>query len=76
MGYCKIDFDEVIGYNPMGIIRSDNKLLVKFLIIIKVDKQERILNGDFCLICDDNREFIELYKSTALKSNQTLTSKN
>ncbi len=63
MDYCKIDFDEVIGYNPMGTIRSGNTLLVKFLVIIKVGGVERHLNGNFCLICDDNKEFIELYKS-------------
>jgi len=62
--YCKIDYDEVIGYNPMGVIRCENKLLVKFLVVIKVDGEERTLNGDFCLIFDDNKKCIELYKLT------------
>ena len=60
--YCKIDFDKVIGYNPMGIIRSEDKLLVKFLVIIEVDGEEHTLNGEFCLIFDENIECIELYK--------------
>ncbi|MBI9013113.1 MAG: hypothetical protein JEZ08_12845 [Clostridiales bacterium] len=60
--YCKIEFDEVIVYNPMGLIRYENKLLVKFLVIIKVDGEERTLNGYFCLVFDDNNECIELYK--------------
>jgi len=59
--YCKIKFDEVIGYNPMGLIRYEDKLLVKFLVIIKVDGEERTLNGEFCLVFDDNSECIELY---------------
>jgi hypothetical protein len=65
--YCKIDFDEVIGYNPMGIIRSEDKLLVKFLVIIKVDGEEHTLNGEFCLIFDDNKECIELYRLNEVK---------
>lgn len=60
--YCKIEFDEVIVYNPMGLIRYEDKLLVKFLVIIKVDGEECTLNGEFCLVFDDNYECIELYK--------------
>ncbi len=60
--YYKIEFDEVIVYNPMGLIRYEDKLLVKFLVIMKVDGKERTLNGNFCLVFDDNNECIELYK--------------
>lgn len=59
--YCKIDFDEVIAYNPMGVIRCEDKLLVKFLVVIKVAGKEETLRGDFCLGFDDNKECVQLY---------------
>lgn len=61
--HCKITFDEVVGYNPMCIRRSGDKLLVKYLVFIKEGGVERPLNGDFCLVCDDNHDVVELYKS-------------
>lgn len=46
----------------MGEIRFKNKLFVKFLVMIKVDEDVKTINGDFCLVFNDNRECIELYK--------------
>lgn len=60
--YFKIEFDEIIGYNPMGLIRYEDKLLVKYLVFIKKDGNEHTLNGDFCLVFDDNKSWVELYK--------------
>ncbi len=60
--YYRIEFDEIIVYNPMGLIRYEDKLLVKFLVIIKIGGEEHTLNGEFCLIFDDNNECVELYQ--------------
>ncbi len=62
--HYKINYDEIVGYNPMGITRYKNKLLVKYLVIIKVNGKQQTLNGDFCLIFDDNKECVKLYQLT------------
>jgi len=61
-GVQEVKFDRLIGYNPMGAKRFNDKVLIKYLVIVIIDGIEQSLNGSFCLVCDNNYDWIKLYK--------------
>jgi len=59
----ELSFDGLLGYNPMGLLRSGNRVLVKFLVMIQVGGEEVSVNGTFCLIYDDQGRCERIYKA-------------
>jgi len=60
----EVPFDNILGYNPMGATHFENKVLIKYLLIIEHNDQKQTLNGDFCLIIDSDDQWKTIYMNS------------